>query len=72
MNPKFHVGDRVMCPARQGCFPGPTLEVKGLTVTNVTLIECTSIPPYYRVDASRPDGKRVEGAEFWFEASSNE
>src|SRR3569833_378976 len=67
--PKFKVGQLVAARAVPDGFPQPRPRVEKLIISEIRLIECHSIPSYYRVTAIRDAEKGyVEGAESFFEA----
>lgn len=67
MESQFYIGQPVKAISFTDCFGKFVPERNDLTVTEIRLIECQSMPSYFRVKADAPDGfGYVEGAERYF------
>lgn len=69
IQPQFTIGQKVKAISFMDCFGKPVAETSDLTVTEIRLIEPSSIPAYYRVKAEKADSfQYIEGAERYFAA----
>lgn len=60
------IGDKVTRIAFTNCFGKHLPAVPGLTVESVRLVECKSIPSYWRIKAVTDRGGYFEGAARFF------
>lgn len=69
MQPLFTIGQRVKAVSFTDCFGKFVAETPDLAVTEIRLVEGSSIQSYFRVKAEKPDGfQYIEGAERYFAA----
>jgi hypothetical protein len=67
LNSQFQLGEMVKRNAFTDCFQKSHEDVSPLIVTDVRMVVCTSMPPYFRLTAeSLTDRSVYEGAERFF------
>lgn len=67
--PQFTIGQKVKAISFTDCFDKFVPETPNLTITEIRLIEPSTMSPYFRVKAEHSDGFQfIEGAERYFAA----
>lgn len=71
MKSQFQIGQQVKAISFTDCFGKVIAETPNLTVSEIRLIECNSMKPYFRVKADGFNGNYIEGAERYFTPMGN-